>query len=96
MTELERSNYQFVMETELKQHLLSLSAAYAAATGMKPTAIWIAVLNDRAFPSRLKSDKTITLRTYDRAVQWFSDNWPADLDWPSEVQRPAPSLAEAS
>lgn len=84
------------METELKQHLLSLSAAYAAATGMKMTAIWVAVLNDRAFPSRLNSDKTITIRTYDRAVQWFSDNWPGAANWPEGVMRPAPVPVPAS
>ncbi len=96
MTELEWSNYLSVMETELKQHLLSLSSTFAASTGMKMTAIWVAILNDRAFPSRLNSDKTITIRTYDRAVQWFSANWPDDTAWPEAVMRPAPSLAEAS
>ncbi len=22
--------------------------------------------------------------------QWFSDNWPVDLDWPSDIERPEP------
>lgn len=84
------------MEAELKQHLIDLASAYSAATKMAITSVWVSALNDRAFPSRLNSDKTITIRTYDRAAQWFSDNWPADLAWPDGVMRPAMSLAEAS
>ena len=85
------------MEAELKQHLLSLSGAYAGAIDVGETTVWRRAINDPAFLDRLKSDKTITVRTYDRAVQWFSDNWPAGLEWPEQVARPAPStLAEAS
>lgn len=84
------------MEAELKQNLLALSAAYAASLDIGVTTVWRQAINDPAFFDRLKSDKTITMRTYDRAAQWFSDNWPADLAWPTDVQRPAPNLAEAS
>lgn len=27
--------------------------------------------------------------TADRAMQWFSDNWPDDLAWPKDIARPA-------
>lgn len=30
--------------------------------------------------------------TYERIVQWFSDHWPADLEWPSDIPRPAPRV----
>ncbi len=26
--------------------------------------------------------------TYERALQWFSDHWPEDLEWPRDIQRP--------
>jgi len=31
-----------------------------------------------------------TLQTYERAIRYFSDHWPADLDWPADIPRPAP------
>lgn len=26
--------------------------------------------------------------TADKALQWFSDNWPEDLAWPKDIARP--------
>lgn len=34
--------------------------------------------------------------TYRRAMDWFSTNWPADLEWPPQVPRPAKSKKEAA
>ena len=34
--------------------------------------------------------RTCTLGTYERVVQWFSDYWPDDLEWPADIPRPAP------
>ena len=30
--------------------------------------------------------------TYDRVIQVFSNDWPADLPWPPDIPRPAPQL----
>ena len=32
----------------------------------------------------------LTTRRAARAIQWFSDNWPSDLEWPAEIPRPEP------
>lgn len=32
----------------------------------------------------------VTIATAHRVTQWLSDHWPADLDWPSDIPRPAP------
>ena len=40
---------------------------------------------------RLEAGHSCTLRTYARAVQWFSDHWPTDLDWPADIPRSDPS-----
>ncbi len=29
------------------------------------------------------------VRTKVRILQWFSDHWPADLEWPPDISRPA-------
>ncbi|MDE0125348.1 MAG: hypothetical protein OXN97_12310 [Bryobacterales bacterium] len=44
------------------------------------------------FFSRMRGGGTCTIRTYRRAVQWFSDNWPNGLEWPSDVPHPEPTL----
>jgi hypothetical protein len=76
------------METELKRHLLSLVESYASALGIGVTTVWRQAINDPAFQERLRSDNTITLRTYDRAVAWFDQNWPEGQAWPVEIPRP--------
>lgn len=81
------------MEAELKCHLLSLVSAYAAALDIGVTTVWRQAINDPAFQGRLKSADTITLRTYDKAVAWFGDNWPGDLGWPADVPRPVERAA---
>lgn len=84
------------METELKQNLSALSAEFASSRDIGVTAVWLMALNDRAFSARLKDpEKTITVRTYDRATQWFSDNWPDGAEWPASIARPAPSTVAA-
>ena len=32
-----------------------------------------------------------TVHTYTRTLQWFSDHWPTDLEWPKDTPRPDPS-----
>jgi hypothetical protein len=81
------------MEAELKSHLLALVEAYAAFASVGVTTVWRQAINDPAFQERLRSDKTITLRTYDRAVEWLSANWPEGADWPATVPRPVPAEA---
>lgn len=41
--------------------------------------------------SRLERGCAITTRRAARAIQWFSDHWPEDLDWPTDTPRPKPS-----
>lgn len=77
------------MEAVLKSHLTDLAARYAAATGVPLTTIGSRAINHSKFFERLADPETsITLKTYDRVVQWFADNWPKGAKWPSKVARP--------
>ncbi len=49
----------------------------------------VAVGNSTAW-SRLPSGN-VTVRTVARLMQYLSDNWPAHLEWPPDVPRPAPA-----
>ncbi|MEP4986287.1 MAG: hypothetical protein ABJV68_01095 [Paracoccaceae bacterium] len=37
---------------------------------------------------RLRGGKGCTIQTAQRAMVWFSENWPADLEWPADIPRP--------
>ena len=65
-------------EVYARRHGLSLStvSTYAAAAG--------------DFYARLRRGHDLTTRRAARVVQWFSDHWPADVDWPAEIPRPTP------
>ena len=43
---------------------------------------------------RLGRGHAITTRRAARAIQWFSDHWPADAEWPAAIPRPQPTPVE--
>lgn len=87
----------FVMENELRTNLLSCAGTYAAAKGIGlPTLARLAAGDWRFFDRLNQNDKTFTARKYDEVIQWFSDNWPSDKDWPKEVVRPSPAETETA
>ncbi len=38
---------------------------------------------------------SLTTRSFERAMAWFSANWPEGLAWPDGVERPASDAANA-
>ena len=77
------------MEHDLKQHLMSCATAFAQKRNVKLTTLGRKAANDSPFFTRLKDNRTsFTARKYDEIIQWFSDHWPADLEWPTGVLRP--------
>jgi hypothetical protein len=85
----------FVMENELRTNLLSCAGIYAEAKGIGlPTLARLSAGDWRFFDRLNQDDKTFTARKYDEVIQWFSDNWPADTDWPAKLERPSPQPVE--
>lgn len=70
------------MESELRESLLSLSAAYQAATGLSAATVGSRVAGDSKFFRRLRDGAGFEVSTYDRAVEWFRENWPRNAPWP--------------
>ena len=76
--------------------LLALSRQLAKHTNRSEATISnLAVGHARLF-SRIASGAGCTVRTAERAMQWFSDNWPADLEWPRAIPRPPRTKREAA
>ncbi len=45
---------------------------------------------------RMRAQKGCTVETLHNVLQWFSDNWPAELEWPTDIQRPKKSIPKNS
>lgn len=79
------------MENVLRNHLRTCAEAFAAAKGLEIVTVGRLAANDWRFFERLNdAEKTFTVRTYDRVMSYFSDNWPEGVDWPEAVPRPVP------
>lgn len=78
-------------------HLLMLAEAYGAGRSLSASRVSTLVFNDGKVIDRLAAGADITVGRLERAMQWFSDNWPDDLAWPDGIARPArkPAIAAA-
>ena len=72
-------------------NILYLIDRFALATGLSTSYISVKCSGDSKLYKRLQTGGDIRCATFRRIVQWFSDNWPADIFWPADIPRPAPS-----
>jgi len=78
---------------DFTSQLLTLAERYRAATEAPVGRVSLHALGDRRLlPGLIDGALTVTLRRADRALQWFSDHWPASAAWPEGVPRPSSSL----
>lgn len=74
--------------------IVALAEAYAHARQISLKSVSLYAAKRGNFLTELKEGKrTITLKRRDAILQWFSDNWPADLVWPTDIPRPSRSKA---
>ena len=69
-------------------NLLALADVYRQATGTEDRTVSSRVFSDGKKLSALRSGADITVSRFNDAVQWFSDNWPVQTDWPKGIYRP--------
>ncbi len=72
----------------LTNHITILIENFSQSQGLKPSTVCKHMMGDGAIYMRLKNGHTITIRRYYRIIRWFSENWPADLAWPNDIERP--------
>ena len=75
----------------LTARILELLDRYCGATGRSPATVAALICNQSTLFSRLRAGGSCQIDTWERAVQWFSDNWPAGAEWPDAVDRPTPT-----
>lgn len=78
-----------------KAILFDLAAGYCEHSGMSRARLATLIANDGKFFDRVENGGGFTIRTYERALQWFSDHWPTEKPWPTEVPRPAKAVEAA-
>ncbi|MFA7433676.1 MAG: hypothetical protein WCZ72_08170 [Gemmobacter sp.] len=83
------------MHSDTYQHLISLCDALASHTNVSHWRVAFRVRGDGQFFSRLRKGGGCTAKTAARTLQWFSDHWPTDLEWPRDIPRP-PKSEEAA
>lgn len=70
--------------------LLILSEVYSASTGTNLRLLSDRIFSDRRRIENLQAGSTdLNTRSYEKAMLWFSANWPEGLEWPDGVDRPA-------
>lgn len=84
-----------IMEDKLRTHLLELTRVFGDATKASPSAIGKRALNDNTVIARIAGgDMGFNIRTYDKLVGWFAENWPDGAEWPTDIERPTRMAAE--
>lgn len=70
--------------------LKHLSETYCDAANVPLTRVSRTVFGDQRRLDRVfAGEVSMTIPSFERLVDWFSVNWPADLAWPDGIERPA-------
>jgi len=68
--------------------LVDLARRYSDATGLEPKTVSWRAFGDTKKLAALETGADIQVGRYERTLQWFSDNWPAEVEWPADIARP--------
>lgn len=69
--------------------LLAIAHAYAVGADVSLTTVSSRVFDDGKKLAAIEAGGDIYSGRLNRALLWFSDNWPDGAEWPSDVPRPA-------
>lgn len=72
------------------EKLLCIARAFAELNGIELSTVSWRVFGDTKKLAAMENGADIQTRRYERAIQWFSDNWPEGSDWPDGITRPSP------
>jgi hypothetical protein len=72
----------------LREQLLTTADRFGLLAGIGRKRVSTIVLNRGSKLDDIADGGDLTTGTFERAMQWFSDNWPDDASWPENVERP--------
>lgn len=79
---------QTVFASDIVRYVVRLADVYAMHSPWSATTVSGKAFGSGDSVEKLRSGKRITTERIDAGYQWFSDNWPPDLAWPSDIPRP--------
>ena len=77
-----------------REQLLTVASAYAAARDISIARVSTIVFNHGRRLRGVAEGRDICTGTFERAMLWFSRNWPADTEWPDGISRPVVTASE--
>lgn len=78
----------------LLRNILDVANAYCGKTGLSRSRVATIVFNDGKKLDLIERGADLNTRRYEKAMLWFSANWPEGLAWPKGVERPADEAAQ--
>lgn len=78
----------------LRESLIRVAKRYAEVRRLSLSRVSTLVLNDGKALDRIDSGGDLMTGSFERALEWFSANWPRGASWPEDVERPAQEAAE--
>ncbi|MCT4576849.1 hypothetical protein [Donghicola sp.] len=76
--------------------LITLANMLSKHRELSLSTVSVYAANDGKFFNRLQEGGSCTFRTAARLMNWFSENWPSDLDWPEGIERPSAAKKAAA
>lgn len=73
----------------LREQLLIVADRFAEASGIGRKRVSTLVLNGGGKLDAIAQGRDLTTGSFERAMRWFSSNWPTDAEWPANIDRPA-------
>ncbi|MGK8234011.1 hypothetical protein ACLGGT_07485 [Roseovarius sp. MS2] len=78
------------------EQIQALASSYSSHTGLKVSTLGVYAVNDGKFFLRLIGGYDCRTKTAQKVAEWFSDNWPTDLEWPRDIPRPSAKQEDAA
>lgn len=76
--------------------LITIARTYGEHLGLKLSTVSTYALKDgKILPDIEKGKRDLTTTRARGAIQWFSDHWPTDLEWPKGIDRPTKTKGAA-
>lgn len=72
------------------EQLSIVAQAYAKATGKSLARTSTLIFNGGSRLTAIIEGGDLNTRSFEKAMGWFSENWPEAVDWPIGIQRPQP------
>ena len=74
---------------------LTVYAAFCEVKGIERSTLSRRIFSRATRIEEIDRGGDIGFKLLQEKMQWLSDHWPADADWPKGIERPAPRLEAA-